>query len=177
MVENKKKIAMVIAFKDFRDEEYFIPKQILENNGVEIKTISSEKGTAVGVSGGEAEVDILVQDLNPADFDAVLFVGGQGAVKYIDDGNYHRLVRETIENNKILGAICIAPTILAKAGVLKGKKATVWSDQMDKSAVKILKENGADYQDEPVVVDGNIITANGPLAAKEFAETLVEMLK
>jgi protease I len=57
---------------------------------------------------------------------------------------------------------------LAKAGVLKGKKATVWSSPMDKSPIKILTQNGAIFENLDVVVDGNIITANGPQAAEEF---------
>lgn len=73
-----------------------------------------------------------------------------------------------------MGAICIAPAILAKAGVLKGKKATVWSSLMDKSAVKILEKSGADYLPDSVVADGKVITATGPLAAKEFAEKIIQ---
>jgi len=65
---------------------------------------------------------------------------------------------------------------LAKAGTLEGKKAAVWSSPLDKSAVKILKENGADYQKDSLVVDGKIITANGPGAAKEFGQKIVEGL-
>lgn len=172
-----KKIAMVIAFKEFRDEEYFIPKNILEAAGAKIITASSSLGKAVGTLGGEAEVDILFEDLKPADYDAILFIGGPGAANYIDDEKCHQIARETVEQNKILGAICIGPLILAKAGVLEGKKATVWSSIMDKSAVKMLKKAGADYLPESVVVDGKIITASGPLAAKQFAEKIIEILQ
>lgn len=171
-----KKIAMLIAFRDFRDEEYFIPKQILEEAGAEIKTASKERGTAIGADGGEAEVDFLIEEINPADFDAIVFIGGPGALKYLDNEKSYQLARETIKADKVLGAICIAPAILAKSGVLKGKKATVWSSVMDKSAVKILEENGAVFQKDSVVVDGKIITADGPGAAKEFAEALIELL-
>jgi len=73
--------------------------------------------------------------------------------------------------------LCILPVILAKAGVLKGKKATVWSSLMDRVPVRILEENDAIYQEKSVVVDGKIITANGPAAAEEFAKAIVEVLK
>jgi putative intracellular protease/amidase len=53
---------------------------------------------------------------------------------------------------------------------LEGKKATLWSSLLDKSAIKVLKERGAEYLDKDVVVDGKIITASDPKAAKEFAE-------
>ena len=170
------KIAMIIAFREFQDEEYFIPKQLLKQSGVEVDTVSSSSGEAIGKLGGEAEVDILIKDLKVADYDAVLFIGGPGAQKYIDDETCHQVARETVETDKVLGAICIAPIILAKAGVLEGKKATVWSSPMDKFGVKILQSSGAVYQPEPVVVDGKIITADGPMAAKRFAETIINLL-
>lgn len=173
----KKSIAMIIAFRDFRDEEYFIPKQILQKAGFAIKTVSTSLGQAIGKFGDAAKVDILLNDLKVGDYDAVLFIGGPGAAKYIDDPHAHQIAREVLQKNMLLGAICIAPAILAKAGVLSGKKATVWSSAMDKSTVKILKEEGAQYQTDPVVVDGKIITANGPAAAKGFAEAITEFFK
>lgn len=178
MAENlqSKKIAMIIAFREFQDEEYFIPKQILEQSGIEIDTVSSSLGEAIGKLGGEAKVNVLIKDLKVADYDAVLFIGGPGAQKYIDDENCHQIAREIVETDKVLGAICIAPIILAKAGVLERKKATVWSSPMDKLGVKILRESGAVYQSEPVVIDGKIITADGPMAAKEFAEIIIILL-
>jgi protease I len=172
-----KKVAMVIAFKDFRDEEYFVPREILEEAGAEVKTASNKKGTAIGADGGEVEVDFLVSEINPVEFDAIVFIGGPGALKNLDNEDSYQLAKETISQDKILAAICISPVILAKAGVLEGKKATVWSSPLDKSAVKILTEKGAIYQDELVVVDGKIITGNGPQAARKFGETLVEVIR
>jgi protease I len=174
-LENKK-IVMVIAFKDFRDEEYFVPKEILEEAGAEIKTASSEIGRARGADGGEVEVDLLIKDLNPAEIDAVVFIGGPGCLGNLDNENSYKVAKETVSQNKVLASICISPVILAKAGVLKRKKATVWSSPMDRSPVKTLEENGAIYQDEPVVIDGELITGNGPGAAKEFGEKIIEAL-
>jgi len=171
-----KKIAMVIAFQDFRDEEYFIPKNIFLGEGMEVKTVSSKKGKAVGSYGGVTEVDLILDDLKVSDFDGIVFIGGSGAAKYIEDEKCHRIAQEAISQDKVLGAICIAPAILARSGLLKNKKATVWSSALDKSAVKILKEEGADYQPEPLVIEGKIITANGPQAARKFGETIVRVL-
>jgi protease I len=172
-LENRK-IAIMIAFRDFRDEEYFIPKQTLEMAGAKITTVSTSLGTAIGKLGGEAKIDLTLDELKVGNYNAVLFIGGPGAAKYIDSPQVHQIAREVADSAMILGAICIAPAILAKAGVLAGKKSTVWSNAMDKSAIKILKEEGAKYQSEPVVVDGNIITADGPQSARKFAEAIVE---
>jgi protease I len=171
-----RKIAIIIAFRDFRDEEYLIPRQILNSAGAEIKTVSTSLGIAIGRDGGEVKVNILLDEFKPSDFNAILFIGGPGAAKYIDDPLAHHIAREAGETDRVLGAICIAPAILARAGVLQGKEATVWSSLMDKSAIKILKEGRAKYLSDPVVVDGKIITANGPAAAREFAEAIIEAL-
>jgi len=172
-----KKIAMIIAFHDFRDEEYFIPKSVFSAEGIEVKTFSSKKGEALGSYGGVIKVDSTLDDLKVSDFDGIIFVGGSGAAKYIEDNKCHQIAQKAVSENKILAAICIAPTILARSGVLKGKKATVWSSKIDKTTVKILTEEGADYQKAPIVVDGNIITAIGPQAARKFAETITRALK
>ena len=174
-LENKS-ILMVIAYKDFRDEEYLKPSQLFYAAGAEIKVASTEKGTAMGADGNTVEVDVLIKDANPADYDAVVFIGGPGALTYLDNEDSYKLARETIADNKVLGGICISPVVLAKAGVLKGKKATVWTSSMDKSAVKILEENGAIFQDKPVMADGRIITGNGPDASDDFAMKVIEVL-
>ena len=175
-LENKK-IAIIVAFRDFRDQEYFVPREILEEAGAEVKTASNKMGLAVGADGGDVEVDLLISDLNPANFEAIVFIGDPGCLENLDNEDSYRVARETVSQNKVLASICISPVILAKAGVLEGKKATVWSSPMDRGPVRILEENGAIYQDEPVVIDGKIITGNGPGAAREFGEAIIEALK
>jgi protease I len=171
-----KKVAMVIASRDFRDEEYFETKEVLEKGGVEIITASDKTGTAIGKFGGEAKVDCLINDLMVEELDGILFVGGPGALEHLDNNLSYILIQKALKEDKLLGAICISPVILARAGVLKGKKATVWSSILDKTGVKALKENGAEYVPEDVVVDGKIVTASGPGAAKEFGEKVLELL-
>lgn len=172
-----KKVVLVVAFRDFRDDEYFVPREILEKAGAEIKTASNKAGIARGTDGGEAKVDLLVSDVNPTDFSGAVFIGGPGCLKNLDNEVSYQMAKETISQNKALAAICISPVILAKAGVLRGKKATVWSSPLDKSPIRILQENGAVYQDAPVAVDDKIVTADGPAAAKEFTYAIVEILK
>ncbi len=171
-----KKVVMVIAFRNFRDAEYFVPKGILEKAGAEVKTASNKIGVAIGAEGGDVVVDFLISDLNPADFDAVIFVGGPGCLENLDNEDSYRIAKETAANNKVLAAICVSPVILAKAGVLQGKRATVWSSIMDKGPIKTLEEQGAIYIPRTVVIEGKIITGNGPAAANEFGEKIVEGL-
>jgi len=176
MPQDNKKAVIIISFRNFRDGEYFIPKEILEKAGVEIKTASNKTGLAIGSDGGEVNIDLLVSDINIGEFDAVVFIGGPGCLISLDNEQSYNIAREAVSQNKLLASICISPVILAKAGVLEGKKATVWSSSMDKSPVKALEEKGVLYQAEPVIVDGKIITANGPAAAKGFGQAIVEGL-
>lgn len=170
------KIAIIVAFRNFRDEEYFIPKEIFEKAEAKITTISTAIGNAIGIHGGETEAQLTLEDLRISDYDAFIFVGGAGAKHFIESEDALRVAKEAAAAEKVLGAICVAPTILARAGVLFGRKATVWSSSMDKSAVRILQEEGALYHEASVVVDGKIITANGPEAAREFAEKALSVL-
>ncbi len=183
MTENKKnkkrdqvKIAMIIAPKDFRDEELLIPKSLFEEKGLEVKIVSAKK-ESLGIYGGFVKTDIMLNKLKPANFDAIIFVGGGGALRYMENEQVGDIIKNSVKNNKILGAICIAPLLLANSGVLKGKEATVFSSRTDKKPIKILEQSGASYQSRPVVTDGNIITANGPKAARQFAEIIIEKLK
>lgn len=171
-----KKVAIIIAFREFQDIEYFIPRNILAGAGAQITTISSQKGLAIGADGGEVQVNLEASEFQAGDFDAAVFIGGSGMAKKLNDESFQQIAKEAVEQDKVLGAICIAPALLAKAGVLQGKKATVWSNPLDKAAVKILKEEGTQYLAEDVVVDGKIVTANGPAAAERFAKALIGVL-
>lgn len=162
-----KKIVFVTAPNTFRDEEYIEPKEILEEAGIQVITASTVKGEIFGKIKIKAQSQMLVTDIKVEDFDGIFFVGGMGSAVYFDDKFVHKLVNEFYNAKKIVSAICIAPTILANSGVLKGKKATVFPD-----GEPALIAGGAVYTAKDVEIDGNIITGNGPLAAKQFGEIL-----
>lgn len=172
-----KKALIIIAFEGFQDLEYSKTREVLEAAGVKITIASSSLGIATGKLGKRVETDITINETRASDYDAIIFIGGPGAVEYIDNSQAHVLAQEAIKANKILAAICIAPEILAKAGVLKNKKATVWSSILDRSPIEVLQKNGAQYLDQEVVIDGKIITANGPGAAEKFGQAILEQLK
>lgn len=163
-----KKAVMVIAHRDFRDEELIETKEVLEKNGIEVKVSSTSLTSAKGVLGTE----VILDEVRAEDFDAVIFVGGSGCEQLWEDSRAHRLAKEAFISNKVVGAICIAPVILAKAGLLKGKKATVFS-----SEVNLIEAEGAKYTAKSVEKDGNIITAAGPSAAEEFGKEITIAIK
>lgn len=170
------KIAIIIAFKDFRDEEYFETKEILEKAGFETSVFSNKKGIAIGKFGGEALIENTFKDLDISKFDGLLIVGGSGAIEYLDNPEIYFLINEAKNQKKIISAICIAPLILAKAGILKGKKATVWSSDLDKSALKEFKKQEVKYVSEKSVVDGKIVTADGPSSIVEFCKNIINLI-
>lgn len=167
-----KKVVMIIAPRNFRDEELLQPKNILTEKGAEVKVASTSLETAKGMLGAEVKPDLLVTEIKPEDWDAIILVGGSGASRYWDDSSIHSMLNEAVKQNKIVGAICIAPVTLANAGILSGKKATVFSSEMQK-----LKDKGAECTGKDVERDGRIITASGPPAAKEFGNAIAQALK
>ncbi len=166
-----KNVLMIVAYEMFRDEEYDEPRRALERAGNQVTVASSALGEATGRFGLKAPVDILVKDADMADYDAVVYIGGPGAREYFNDPAAHKLAKEAAAADKVIGAICIGPHTPAAAGVLTGKRATCFPDEGD-----ALRRYGATYTGADVEVDGNIVTANGPEAAKEFGEKLAEVL-
>ncbi|KKR88894.1 MAG: hypothetical protein UU85_C0001G0080 [Candidatus Wolfebacteria bacterium GW2011_GWA2_42_10] len=161
-----KKILIVIAPENFRDEEYIEPKKIFEDRGFEIKTASLKAGEATGMFGAKVKIDLLISEVNSDEFSAVVFVGGRGMAKLTANREFIDLAQKFYQAGKLTTAICVAPAILANAGILKNKKATSWPDVKDE-----LTKGGADYTGRDVEIDGGIITGNGPQAAGKFGET------
>ena len=166
-----KKVLMVIAPVNFRDEEYFHTKEELVKAGIQIVTTSLEKVAVSQVDQREVKVDVLLEKVNPKEYDAVIFVGGAGASCYFNNKKALDIAKAAYQQGKLTTAICIAPSILANAGILKGKAATSWPSEKAN-----LIDKGARYTGEAVTEDTTIITANGPPAAHEFGRRIAERM-
>lgn len=167
-----KRVALFIAFEGFRDEEYAEPKRVLEKAGIEVDTISTSKGFARGKIKITAKVDKTIEEVDLSQYSCLALVGGPGALKDLDKPDVHKLFIDFYNSGKPIAAICISPVILAHAGLLKGKKATVYPD----GAIE-LEKAGAIYTGAGCEIDSNIITANGPASAKTYGEAIVEAIK
>ncbi len=170
------KALLILAAEGYQEKEYGDTRKKLEEGGVEIFIGSSDAKEARGKLGGVTKVENVLDEAHAQDYDAIVFIGGPGAVEYQENKEAHRIAKEAENQGKVLAAICIAPTILARAGVLHGKRATVWDDGAGTQA-KLLEQEGAIYEPKDVVRDGNIITANGPSAANAFGETIIQVLR
>jgi len=172
---------LVIAQNGYQDVELAGTQNALLAAGFEVTIASKEEGTCAGKFGGTEEALLAMRDVDPLAYDVLAFIGGPSARALADDAEAIILVQSRVDSGKVLGAICVAPTILAAAGVLKGRHATVWdpsasSGQVPKSddPIRFIEERGAIYSSDSVTVDGMIITANGPDAAEEFGQRLAE---
>jgi protease I len=167
------RVLLIIAPANFRDEELLHTKEELEKAGVETVIASSTLKDARGMLGARVRPSIKIDQAKVDDYDAVVFVGGSGSSVYFDDDRAISIASEAFKKGKKTCAICIAPVILANAGVLKGKRATVFPGDY----VKMIEGRGAKYTGKPVEVDGNVITASGPDAAREFGRALAKALR
>lgn len=176
-----KKIA-ILATDGFEQAELTEPKKNLEKAGAKVVVLSIKPGKG-GKEGeikgwdetdwGETvKVDGLVYDAKPEEFDALVLPGGQiNPDKLRMDKDAVAFVKKFAESGKPTAAICHGPWSLVEAGVLKGKTVTSWpSVQTD------LKNAGAKWVDQEVVVDGNFITSRKPDDIPAFSKAIVEMV-
>jgi len=167
-----KSVLMIIAHENFRDEEFEEPYKILTGANANVTVASSSISEARGMLGKTVKPDTTIDKINVNDFDAIIFVGGSGASQYFDDNTALNIAKEGYARGKIVSAICIAPSILANAGILDGKKVTSFPSEQSN-----LESHGAIYTGNGVEVDGRIITANGPVSAKRFGEEIKKALE
>jgi len=164
------RIVMVVPANAFRDEEFELPFKHFGSHATVI-VASTKLGVITGMMGHKAKSEMLISDIDVGKLDALVFIGGVGARQYWRDPKAHKLVRQAAAEEKVLAAICISPVTLAYAGVLKGKRATVFVSERGR-----LIEKGAKYTGEQLTIDGLIVTASGPKAAQQFAEETLKLV-
>jgi len=162
---------MLIAQRNFNDTEFSVTKKTLEQRGVQVTISSITMDDAIGMEGLRVKPTIALREANPNDYDAFVIIGGSGSPRLMDYPEVIDRVRRFNEQEKVIAAICLAPMILAKSGILKGVLSTVFPADF---AVGVLKQEGANYTEQHVVEEGNIITADGPKSAEEFANKILK---
>jgi len=144
---------------------------ILRRADVEVVTAGLKEGLVEGSHKIKMLPDTTLEKIDYRDFDGLVLPGGApGFVNLGNDERILKMAREMDEKGKVVAAICAAPSVLIKAGVLQGRKATV--SPSGKAQVQAC----ANFSEERVVVDGNLVTSRSPGTALEFALKLVEVL-
>lgn len=168
------KVVIIIAQQDFNDIEFSTTKKLLKENEIEIDVASTTRDECTGMHGMTFTPSKTIGDIVTENYDGLIIIGGSGSLKLLEHPEILNRVRSFASQKKIIAAICVAPVILAKAGVLRGIMSTVFPADFTISG---LKQGEAHYSNEHVVVDGNIITADGPNSAMEFAKEILKKLK
>ena len=168
------KLLVVIAPERFRDEELFEPLSVFQKAGIAYDVASVKAGTCTGMLGGKCDATLDIARVKTEGYDGIVVIGGAGSPEFLwGNSRLHALVTEFAKAGKLVSAICLSPVVLARAGVLTGKRATVFRSA---DSVAEMRKGGADLRDEAIIADGIFITANGPAASRRFGEEIVSAL-
>ena len=163
-------IYMFLA-EGFEEVEALAPLDLIRRAGLEIKTVGVGSKTIVGSHGIPVVADMTADELSDDTPDMVILPGGMPGTKNLDAcETVHKVIADAIGNDAYICAICAAPMILGKLGLVRGKNAVCYP-----GFEKYL--DGATVSDKKVVRDGKIITAKGMGAAVEFGLAIVEALR
>ncbi len=168
ILQNKK--VAILATNAFEDSELTDPREAVEAAGATVQVIAPESGTIDGKKGASVAVDLTTAEANAADFDALILPGGTGNADHIRmDEAAVTFVRELTQAGKPVGVICHGGWILTDADALKGVRVTSFP-----SLKTDLKNAGAEWVDEEVVVDKRIISSRTPADLPAFNKAIVE---
>lgn len=168
------KVLIAVSPEKFRDEELAEPVAVLTKAGIAFDIASTRRGTCTGMLGAKAVATLSFEEIDPKPYDGLVIIGGAGTPAHLwDDELLTILVKNFRASRKVVAAICLAPVVLARAGILKGIKATYSENP---TSFREMKGGGAILVNQPVVVDSRIVTGSGPSASKAFAEAVVKTL-
>jgi protease I len=171
-VEQMSRIAVIITDM-FQDVEYERPAEAFRKAGHELTHVGLRAGSLVkGEHGMMVRIDRAVKDVSVGDFDALFIPGGYSPDKLRVDEAAVRFTGEFVASGKPVFAICHAAQLLITARVLEGRRVTGW-----KSIIQDIRNAGAEYIDEEVVVDGNLVSSRKPEDIPAFVKAALEMLE
>ncbi|GAB4145209.1 MAG: DJ-1/PfpI family protein [Ignavibacteriales bacterium] len=164
-----KSVVIVIAAKDFNEQEYLTAKYLFEKHAIKVFVSSDSNSLCIGENGTKVRADVSFYNVHDNNFAAILIIGGKGIRNYWRNQNLIRIIQKFSKSNKIIAAICAAPICLANAGVLS--KATCFEG--DKIQFEKL---GVEYIDENIVQTGQILTAKNQNYISELVEKIIFLI-
>ena len=163
------KVAVMLA-EGFEEGEALTIVDIIRRANIECHTISTAGEKVRGCHDIVVKADYIISG-DVKEYDMVVLPGGlPGATNLRDDDRVIKLLKEMNEAGKFVCAMCAAPIVLGKAGVLEGKNFTAYVGYEEKI------ETTGSFKEDSVVVDGNLVTSRGPATAYAFAYKLVDVL-
>ncbi|MGN1014068.1 MAG: DJ-1/PfpI family protein [Butyricicoccus sp.] len=160
----------VFLVDGYEDTEMIAPLDMLSRGGIPITRVGVTGKTVTSKLGFTHEADITADELDLSDCEMIFLPGGPGTKNYFDKPVIDRAVAYCAEHDCYMAAICAAPSVLSAKGVLAGKKAVCHFSVNDKM-------DCAELLNQPVCVDGKVITGQGAAASIDFGLTLVTRLR
>jgi len=171
------KKAIILTANQFEDMELFFPYFRLLEEGVEVDIAAPQKGVIEGEHGYRLNITQTIAEVNPDDYDLLLVPGGfpDGApatVRKVKQAQ--EIARSFFAKNKPVASICHGPWLLVSADLVKGRHLTgFWHDGVPEE----IKAAGGIYEDNEVVVDGNLVTSRWPMDLPAFTREMVKLIK
>lgn len=167
----KKNILLFIPAKDFNEEEFLTVKNNLLNQDYKLFLASDSNNLCIGNNGLRIKADVNLYNIHPGNFEALVLIGGNGMRSYWKNSLLILILQKFYKLKKVIGAICSAPIALANAGILADHDVTCYPQ--DKSE---LERTGIKFVDQPVVVCGNLISAQAPRDSLDFSRALIHKI-
>lgn len=173
MSNRKNKVIAILAEDLYQVLEVWYPILRLKEDGIATKVIGTGSKTSYGSKEGyPVKVDASIDEVQAKDFDGVIIPGGFAPDFLRRYEKVVAFVRRMHEEGKVVAAICHGGWLLVSADIVRGRKATCFFAIKDD-----LKAAGANYVDEEVVVDGNLITARKPEDLTAFVKEIIKKVK
>ncbi|CAM5783889.1 MULTISPECIES: DJ-1/PfpI family protein [Brevibacillus] len=169
-----KKALLIIPPDRFNEDELFRPKEELQKAGIEVTVASTKTGVITGDNAGKAEAEVIFSEVSASDYDVVAVIGGSGTIDHLW-GNQELIsyLKQAYDQNILVSGICAGSVVVAKTGLLSGRKGTCYPVDV---MISELAANNVEYVAEHVVAHKDVITSDGPDGAVEFGQSLVKAL-
>jgi protease I len=164
------RIAFVLG-NDFEDAEFETPHTTLLKHGLEVDVIGTDTDDVTGKHGTNVSIDKAIDDAAASDYDLLVIPGGFSPDHLRTDERIVDFVKAFADADKVIAAVCHAPSLLIEAGLVEGRTMTSWP-----SIRTDLRNAGAEVVDREVVVDGNVITSRNPDDLPAFTDTILASL-
>lgn len=167
-----KRIA-ILAEEDFEDSELIESLRAMKDAGAKVVIVGSGSRESYHGKRGTVTIkaDTIADNVKAEDFDAIIVPGGYAADKMRLRQPMIDLVRKAYDSGKVVAAICHGPQLLISADIVRGRRLTSWP-----SIAVDLKNAGANWVDEPLIQDRNLITSRKPADLPKFNKAIIKAL-
>lgn len=167
----KSQTSYIFLAPGFEEIEALATVDAMRRAGMKVVEVAvADTKNVTGTTGQTVIADTLITDINTDDAEWIIIPGGQpGADNLHASSKVNEIIKKQSDRGGKIAAICAGPAVVvAPTGILKGKKATCYPGLGD-----MIESNGGTYVKEPVVIDGNVITSEGPGTTLKFAKAII----